>query len=266
MTGGPLPGLSGLQVLDLSDDIAGSYCAKLLGDAGAQVTKVEGPEGHGLRQWSTSKSVGSDGDPDGVLFRFLASSQRSLVIDPESAEADQLYDDLAADSDVVIVSTVGDRGGPRTTAVDVWDLTRRHERLVVVSLSPFGLSGPRGGEHSSDLLLQALAGSLYSHGEDDREPLAVGGGMTEWTVGTFGAVGALSALDRPPAVRAGRSRRCVGTRVPGRHLHLLSLGRRQHARRPADPADLRDGSRHRTLSGRLRRDGDDHHGPMAHVP
>jgi crotonobetainyl-CoA:carnitine CoA-transferase CaiB-like acyl-CoA transferase len=65
---------------------------------------------------------------------------------------------------------------------------------VVVSLSAFGLSGPRGGEESSDFLLQALAGSLHSHGSDDRVPLAVGGGLAEWTVGTFGALGAVSAL------------------------------------------------------------------------
>ena len=64
----------------------------------------------------------------------------------------------------------------------------------MVSLSAFGLSGPRGGEESSDFLLQALAGSLHSHGSDEREPLAVGGGLAEWTVGTFGALGAVSAL------------------------------------------------------------------------
>ncbi len=64
----------------------------------------------------------------------------------------------------------------------------------MVSLSAFGLSGPRGAEESSDFLLQALAGSLHSHGSDDRVPLAVGGGLAEWTVGTFGALGAVSAL------------------------------------------------------------------------
>jgi crotonobetainyl-CoA:carnitine CoA-transferase CaiB-like acyl-CoA transferase len=196
MTGGPLPGLRGLQVLDLSDDVSGSYCSKLLADAGAQVKKVERPEGHSLRRWSASGSVGVDGDDDSALFRFLASAQHSLVLDPESAEADRRRDGLAARSDVVIVSTVGDRAGGRSPAVDVHALALRHPSLVVVNLSSFGLSGPRGGEESSDLLLQALSGSLYSHGDDDREPLAVGGGMAEWTVGTFGAVGAVSSTYR----------------------------------------------------------------------
>jgi crotonobetainyl-CoA:carnitine CoA-transferase CaiB-like acyl-CoA transferase len=194
VSGGALPGLAGLRVLDLSEDVAGAYCAKLLADAGATVTKVERPEGHRLRSWSASGSTGSDGDPDGVLFRYLAASQQSLVIDPTGPSADDVLDTLAARSDVVIVSTLGDRAGRCPPATDTRGLCVRHPELVVVSLSAFGLSGPRAGEESSDLLLQALAGSLHSHGSDDRVPLAVGGGLAEWTVGIFGALGAVSAL------------------------------------------------------------------------
>ncbi len=194
VSGGSLPGLGGLRVIDLSDDLSGCYCAKLLSDAGALVTKVERPEGHRLRGWSASGAVGSDGDQDGVLFRFLASGQDSLVLDPDSEAAGAILGGLAAHSDVAIVSSFGDRAGGVPPVVDARALAERHPELVVVSLSAFGLTGPRGGDRSSDLLLQALAGSLYSHGSDDREPLAVGGGMAEWTVGTFGALGAVSAL------------------------------------------------------------------------
>ncbi len=194
MSGGPLPGLGALEVLDLSEDLAGSYCAKLLSDVGARVTKVERPEGHPLRRWSASGAVGSDGEEDGVLFRFLASGQESLVVDVDSSEAGEVRERLAARSDVLITSTVGGRAGRGSPGIDPRALADRHPGSVVVSLSAFGLTGPRGGQHSSDLLLQALAGSLYSHGTDDRQPLAVGGGMAEWTVGTFGALGALSAL------------------------------------------------------------------------
>ena len=193
MSGGPLPGLDGLRVLDLSDDIAGAYCAKLLADAGAGVVKIEPPEGHGLRRWSASGSVGGGGDQDGALFRFLASSQESWVVPPDVLE-DEALDDLAAAADVVIISTFGDRTSRRARDVNVRALADRHPRLVALSLSAFGLNGPRGGEGSSDLLLQALSGSLHSHGSDDREPLAVGGGLAEWTLGTFGALGVVSAL------------------------------------------------------------------------
>ena len=194
MSGGPLPGLVGLRVLNLSDDVAGAYCAKLLADAGATVTLVEPPEGHPLRRWSASGSVGRDGDEDGVLFRFLASSVQSAIIDPAVAAAVDRRDALLDSSDVVIVSTLGDRSGGRTPTADPRAWAEGRPELVVVSLSAFGLGGPQGGASSSDLLLQARCGSLHSHGTDDREPLAVGGGLAEWTVGTFGALGAASAL------------------------------------------------------------------------
>jgi crotonobetainyl-CoA:carnitine CoA-transferase CaiB-like acyl-CoA transferase len=183
-----------LPVLDLSDDVAGAYCAKLLADAGAVVTKVEPPEGHRLRRWSVSEGVGLDGDPDSALFRFLASSQQALVADPALIATSHGLDGLAAASDVVIVSTFGGRMASEAPPIDVRSLAERHPELVVVSLSAFGLSGPRGGERTSDFLLQALAGSLYSHGDADRVPLVVGGGLAEWTVGTFGALGAMTAL------------------------------------------------------------------------
>jgi crotonobetainyl-CoA:carnitine CoA-transferase CaiB-like acyl-CoA transferase len=194
VSGGPLPGLDGLRVLDLSEDVAGAYCAKLLSDAGATVIKAERPDGHRLRSWSVSGSAGSDGDPDGVLFRYLASSQECLVIDPTDPSADAIRDRLAATCDVTIVSTFSDRAGGCAPAIDARGLSGRHPELVVVSLTAFGLHGPRGAEESSDFLLQALAGSLHSHGSDERVPLAVGGGLAEWTVGTFGALGAVSAL------------------------------------------------------------------------
>ena len=142
MSGGPLPGLVGLSVLNLSDDVAGAYCAKLLADAGATVTLVEPPEGHPLRRWSASGSVGRDGDEDGVLFRFLASSVQSAIIDPAAAAAVDQRNALLDASDVVIVSTLGDRSGGRSPTADPRACAEGRPELVVVSLSAFGLGGP----------------------------------------------------------------------------------------------------------------------------
>ncbi len=193
MSGGPLVGLAGLRVVDLSDDIAGSYCAKLLGDAGAEVTKVERPDGHSLRRWSDSGSAGADGDADGALFRFLAAAQRAVIIDPASPHAAGLVDGVLRGADVAIVSSVWGEPGAGEPA-DPRRISATHPDLVVVSLSAFGLNGPRGGEREPEFLLQALAGSLHNHGSRERPPLAVGGHLAEWTVGTYGALGALSAL------------------------------------------------------------------------
>ena len=116
LSGGPLPGLVGLSVLDLADDVAGAYCAKLLADAGATVPG-ERPEGHRLRPWSASGSAGRDGDTDGGLFRFPASPVQSRHR-PEGPAADDAGTGSRGSTDVVIVSTFGDRSGGCPPAID----------------------------------------------------------------------------------------------------------------------------------------------------
>src|SRR5579862_772735 len=103
VSGGPLAGLDGLRVVDLSDDLTGAYCTKLLADAGARVVKVEPPQGHPLRRWSRTGTVGADGDPDGGLFRYLAAGQESVTIDAGTAEGLGSLEGLAGASDVVVM-------------------------------------------------------------------------------------------------------------------------------------------------------------------
>jgi len=185
--------LSGVHVLDLSDGVAGSYCAKLLHGAGAQVTKVEPPGGHPLRRWSTSGSVGSDGDADGVLFRHLAGGQRSVVVDLDSDAGRERILHLVASADVLVESyrtgMLADLGlGPQR----LWEANRG---LTVVSITPFGQAGPRCGDTRSEFLLQAAVGALDVHGEGVA-PLAVGGRLGEWAAGAYAATGALAARAR----------------------------------------------------------------------
>ena len=194
MTGGPLNSLAGVRVLDLSDDLAGSYCTKMLADAGAEVLKVEPPSGHPLRHWSRTGSLGRDGDPDGVLFRFLAAGQRSVVADlDDSAGHDRVLELLAA-SDIVVTSSSAEQLDAR--GLRFADIQEVNHELTVVSLTPFGLTGPRSGQSANDFLLQALSGSLHNHGSWRGEPLAVGGGLGEWIAGAYGAAGALAARAR----------------------------------------------------------------------
>ena len=76
------PPLGGLRVVDLSTWIGGAYCTKLLADGGAEVIKVESPEGDPLRRWSASGAA-IPPETDGALFNFLAASKRSVVVDPD---------------------------------------------------------------------------------------------------------------------------------------------------------------------------------------
>jgi len=192
--GGPLDALAAVRVLDLSDGIAGSYCAKLLADAGAQVVKLEPPTGHPLRKWSVSGAVGSDGETDGALFRHLSAGQRSVVADIDDPVGAARTLELAAASDIVIESFA-----PHYLEVRGLGRERLHDAnpsLTIVSITPFGQEGPRHADARDDFLLQALIGSLHLHGGVGRPPLAVGGRLGLWTAGAYAATGALAARAR----------------------------------------------------------------------
>ena len=146
--------LGGLRVIDASTEVAGPYATKLLADAGADVVKVEGPEGDPLRRW-TASGVDLPADEDSALFRFLNTSKRAVV---------GTVDELAAGADVVI----GDGG------LDVDGLAGAYSHLVILTISPFGRTGPWADRPATEFTLQAACGSTGSRGRKDRPPLAVG--------------------------------------------------------------------------------------------
>ena len=169
--------LDDLRVVDLSTEIAGPYCTKLLADAGADVVKVEAADGDPLRHWRS-----------GALFKFLNTSKRSVVGD---VAADEVRALIAA-ADIVI----DDSGAaPAAAALEA-------PGLVVVSISPFGLSGPWAGRAATEFVLQAWCGSTGSRGTPDRPPVAAGGRLGEWIGGAYAAVAAVAAWKQ--ARRTGR--------------------------------------------------------------
>ncbi|HTY16119.1 MAG TPA: CoA transferase [Myxococcota bacterium] len=172
-----------LRVVDFSTGIAGAYATKLFADAGADVVKLEPPEGDPLRAWS---ATGADlGGEDGALFRFLHHSKRAVVgrIGEKPTEA------LVAAADLVVES--GGAGG-----IDGVALRARFPGLVVLSLTPFGRGGPLAGRAATEFTLQAEGGSIATRGLRGREPFQAGGRIGEWVSGTFAAVAALAAARR----------------------------------------------------------------------
>ena len=167
--------LSDVRVVVASSGISASYCAKLLGDAGAEVILVEGSAGHPLRTWSCGDSAP---DGDSALFRFLHHGHRSLAL----ADAD-----LVASADVVIVDAADLLG-------DAEQLAANDPALVVVSVTPWGLHGPYAQRPWSELVIQAECGSVGARGRPETPPLQMGGHITEWVTGVYAAVGALAAL------------------------------------------------------------------------
>ena len=193
------PPLNGYTVLDLSTGIAGAYCTKLLADGGADVVKVEAPEGDSLRYWSAS---GATPHGDGALFRFLAGGKRSVVADVgHPADVDSV-ERLLASADAVVWS----RGSSAAeySAFAPQAVHERHPHLVVTSLTPFGLDGPWSALPATEFTLQAWSGGAIGIGRglQDRAPVHVGGRAGDWVAGAYAS--ALTLAFRARALRDGR--------------------------------------------------------------
>jgi crotonobetainyl-CoA:carnitine CoA-transferase CaiB-like acyl-CoA transferase len=191
--------LSGLRVADLSAGIAGGYCTKVLADGGAEVIKLEPPEGDGLRRWSAGGTLAAGAD--GALFQFLACSKSSVVIDPDDRRDRELARQIVTGADVVVWSE-----GSRLAEQPEFAPARLRELApgaVVVAVTPWGLAGPWTGRPWTDATLQALSGALMTRGDPDRPPVVQGGAITEWAAGAMAAVGLLAARWRAARTGAG---------------------------------------------------------------
>lgn len=164
--------LEGIRVLDLSDWVAGSYCARVLADYGATVTKLETPNGSRTRH--EGPYAGDDPHIEkSLLFMHLNANKRGVAVDITTDRGQDLVRRLAAQSDIVI----DDRGPDTLDDLGVgWEaLSEGRDDLVMVSITPFGLTGPWRNYRASEITLQAMGGPLHINGTPDREPVKSGG-------------------------------------------------------------------------------------------
>jgi crotonobetainyl-CoA:carnitine CoA-transferase CaiB-like acyl-CoA transferase len=186
--------LDGYVVVDLSSGIAGAYCTKLLADGGAEVIKVEAPEGDPLRRWSASGAeIPADGD--GALFSFLACSKRSVIADP-GADV-EFVNGLLADADAVVWS----HGSTIAEAFLPADIHRTHPHLTVTAITPFGLDGPWHDRPATEFTLQAWSGGIVGlgRGSADRAPVFVGGQVGDYLAGAYASAATMASRMRGAA-------------------------------------------------------------------
>lgn len=193
MTSAPAP-LSGMRIVELSTGIAGAYCTKLLVDGGAEVVKVEPPQGDPLRRWSAS---GADTGDEGALFAFLSGGKHSVVADIGAGVADSAFvDDLLSAADAVVWS----RGSAVAEHPDFAPaaLRRRHGGLTVAAITPFGLDGPWADRPATEFTLQAWSGGIVGlgRGSADRAPVFVGGQVGEYFAGAYAGAALLASRRR----------------------------------------------------------------------
>ncbi len=187
--------LEGIRVLEIgagldSAAVGLGYAGKLLAEFGAEVVKLELPEGDAARRQIPLSDAPT---ADGVLHRWLHNSKRSVVLDwRDSVES---LDSLLDGADIVIsaVPTAGPSAPTTAGALHPEALRAARPHLIAGHISDFGSDGPWAGRMGGELVLYALSGLLGSSGSFDRPPVAHGTGVAWYTAGTALAVGVLVA-------------------------------------------------------------------------
>ncbi|HZZ62766.1 MAG TPA: CoA transferase [Roseiarcus sp.] len=181
--------LSGVRVLDCSIAMAGPFAAQRLGDLGADVVKIEPIGGEWQRHVSAG---GARGAEINVSFLSLNRNKRSLAINLKSPEGRDVLLDLVKTADVFIQNYRP--GVAKRLGVDYETLSRINPRLVYVSISGYGESGPYANRPGQDLLLQGLSGAMLSAGRAGEPPTPAGQYLVDGVTAYTAFEGALAAL------------------------------------------------------------------------
>src|SRR5579863_7775190 len=187
--------LGGIRVLDLAGPL-GSYGARLLADAGADVVKVEPPEGDPLRR--RPPFAGDQPGPDASLsFAYYHANKRGVVLDYRRPDAAADLAELGANADVIVLTpTVRDpvAGFDAATGELAW----AGPDAVICCITPFGLTGPYRDWRATHLTSHALSGLMYVQGPPEGPPVVVPGQQLYDFTGTHAAVAVLTALRARP--------------------------------------------------------------------
>ena len=180
--------LDGIKVLDLSRVLAGPWCTQTLADLGAEVWKVESPEGgDDTRAWRPPEVGG-----ESTYFMSCNRSKRSIAINLKSADGQDIVRCLAAQADVLVENFR--QGTLERFGLGHGDLSVLNPRLVYCSISGYGRTGPRAGEPGYDFVIQAESGLMAITGEPDGEPLKLGVAIADILTGMNCAQAVLAAL------------------------------------------------------------------------
>ena len=187
MASGFLP-LSGVRVVDVTTSLAGPYCTQILASLGADVLKVEHPDGGDeARHWGPPFVAGAS-----PLFQAANAGKRSLALSFRSPEGREALLRVAGSADVFVQSLRPGLAVERGIGPD--DVRARNPELVYVSIGAFGPCGPLASEPGYDPLLQAFVGIVSLTGEEDRPGVRVGTSLIDLATGTWAALAVLAAL------------------------------------------------------------------------
>ena len=179
--------LAGIRVLEVTHMLAGPYCGMLLADLGADVIKIEPPQGDIARRVGPNY-IGQHN----VYFASLNRNKRSVCIDLATPAGQESLGRLATDAHALITNMRP--GVIQKLGLTYQQLRKWNERLVCVALTGYGLTGPYADRPAYDYVIQALAGVMAMTGDPDGPPTKAGYSLVDNSAGIMGAVGALAGI------------------------------------------------------------------------
>lgn len=182
--------LNGFRVLDLTNE-RGVYCTKVLADLGADVIRIEPPEGDPLRNYPPFRK--GEIDPDqSVYFWHHNTSKRSVVLDLASRHGRDQFSQLLGTADALIEShDVGTLAG---LGLGHEEVLETHPALIYTSITPFGQAGPRAKDPANNIVLSALGGVMNVNGAVDAPPLAAFEDQSYLAASNYAAATTIAAL------------------------------------------------------------------------
>ncbi|MEJ6508212.1 MAG: CaiB/BaiF CoA-transferase family protein [Octadecabacter sp.] len=200
--------LAGLKVVELARILAGPWAGQLLADMGAEVIKVESPDGDDTRRWGPP-FIDQAGEESAAYFHGCNRGKKSVVIDFRTDDGKAALLGLLSDADVIIENFKV--GGLAKYGLDYASLKATHPRLIYCSITGFGQDGPYAGRAGYDYIIQGMSGLMSVTGDPEGQPQKVGVAVTDIFTGLYASNAILAAVHQ---------RHATGT---GQHIDLALL-------------------------------------------
>ncbi|MCX2723422.1 CaiB/BaiF CoA transferase family protein [Roseibium salinum] len=187
--------LKGIKVIELARILAGPWTGQTLADLGADVIKVESPQGDDTRGWGPPFVRDEAGeDRDAAYFHACNRGKRSIAVDFRTEEGQEIVRRLVAGADVLIENFKV--GGLAKYGLDYESLRKVNPKLVYCSITGFGQTGPYARRAGYDFMIQGMGGIMDLTGEPDGAPQKIGVAFADIFTGLYGVIGVLAALRR----------------------------------------------------------------------
>ncbi|MBN7786426.1 CoA transferase [Ponticoccus gilvus] len=226
MTSAPRGPLEGVKVIELARILAGPWAGQTLADLGADVLKIESPEGDDTRRWGPP-FVEREGDRSAAYFHSCNRGKRSECVDLASDAGQARMRELVADADILIENFKV--GGLVKYGMDYAALAQVNARLIYCSITGFGQDGPYAHRAGYDYIIQGMSGFMSVTGAPDGQPQRAGVAITDLFTGLYSVSGILAALHQRG--RTGRGQHidmslmdCAVTAMANQSLNYLATG------------------------------------------